>query len=264
MWSRIKKYNNKTLGGLLIHVTLASVILLVLALLYFYVYLPEVTNHSESITVPNIEGMHMERLEEFLGDRNLRWEVNDSSYSDEYPPLTVLKQFPSAGSKVKENRKIYISVNRTNPPTVPLPNLVDRSVTNAEAVLRSNELRRGQIELVAGPFLNVVQSMKMDGRPIEADTRIPKGSVIDLVVMDGGSKKIPAPSVLGFSLEDAKVPIFGSNLNLGTIHPVGDTTGQHPVVLKQKPIPYEMIMVGDVVELWVGKEGSPVPEDEDD
>jgi beta-lactam-binding protein with PASTA domain len=264
MFSSLKKYNNSTIGGILIHLFLTGALLLVLALLYFYWYLPSATNKGESITVPNIEGLQIERLEEVLGERNLRWEVDDSSYSEKYPPLAVLKQFPHAGSKVKENRKIYISINRVNPPTVPLPNLLDRSVTNAEAVLRSNELKRGQIELVSGPFLNVVQGMKFDGRPIKEGTKVPKGSSIDLVVMDGGSKEVQAPNIVGYSLEDAKVPIFGSNLNLGTIHLVGDTTGVEAVVLKQKPEAYETIRVGDIVDLWIGKQGAEVPDDEDE
>ena len=45
---------------------------------------------------------------------------------------------------------------------------------------------------------------------------------------------------------------------------MGDTLGVNPVILKQKPHPYENIRVGDVVELWVGKEGTPVPEEEDE
>jgi eukaryotic-like serine/threonine-protein kinase len=264
MWKKFTDYMSNTLGGVLIHLLLAGAVLVILSLVYFYIYLPAITNHNESITVPNIEGMQFNRLQEFLGNRNLRWEVSDSSYSAKYPPLTVMKQFPHAGSKVKENRKIFISLNRINPPTVPIPNLLDRSVTNAEAVLRSNELKRGRIELIPGPFLNVVQGMKFDGREIEAGEPIPKGSTIDLVVMDGGSNSIQAPNILGYSLEDAKIPIFGSNLNLGSIHLVGDTTNANPVVLRQKPIAYETIKVGDIIELWIGKKGSPVPDDEDD
>ncbi|HEX5168009.1 MAG TPA: PASTA domain-containing protein [Cyclobacteriaceae bacterium] len=263
MFSILKKYNNSTLGGILIHLVLACSLLFILALLYFYWYLPSVTNKGESITVPNIEGIQIDKLEEVLGERNLRWEVDDSSYSEKYPPLTVLKQFPHAGAQVKENRNIYISINRINPPTVPLPNLVDRSVTNAEAVLKSNELKRGHIELVSGPFLNVVQSMKFEGRPIKEGTKVPKGSSIDLVVMDGGNKDVQAPNVVGYSLEDAKVPIFGYNLNLGTIHLVGDTTGVDPVVLKQKPEAYETIKVGDIVDLWIGKKGTEVPAEDE-
>ncbi len=259
----IRKFKTDTLGGLLLHIILAGGVLLTLCLLYFFAYLPSTTNHGQSLTVPSIEGMQIEQLEDFLIKRNLRYEVNDSSYSSEYPPLTVLKQYPQAGSKVKEGRKIFISVNRVSPPTVPVPALVDGSVVNAEAVLRSNELKRGKIELVAGPF-NVVKEMKYQGMVIEAGQPVPKGSVIDLVVMDGGSTSFEAPDCIGMSVEDAKVIIFGSNLNIGTISLVGDTTGVEAVILKQKPGPVENIKVGDVVDLWIGEAGTEVPETDED
>ncbi|MFN3840880.1 MAG: PASTA domain-containing protein [Cyclobacteriaceae bacterium] len=263
MKSRIKKLTT-TFGGLLLSLALTAGTGLLLLLFYFYIYLPSATNHGETITVPNIEGMTLDDLNEFLVKRNLRYEVNDSAYSEEFPPLTVLKQYPQAGSKVKENRVIYLSINRVNPPSVPLPDLTDGSLINAEAVLRGNELKRGRIHLVRGPFLNLVKEMRFEGKKIEPGTRIPKGSVIDLVVEDGGSNVVPMPDVIGYTLEDAKIPIFGSNLNLGQIHLVGDTLAVSPiVVLKQKPSAKENIKVGDVVELWVGKKGTVVILDEE-
>lgn len=258
----LKKYSS-SVAGALISIGITSLAILMLLIFYFYFYLPGATNHGETITVPNVVGMHLTDLEEFLGKRNLRYAVNDSTYEEEYAPLTVLRQFPIMGSKIKENRMIYISVNRITPPSVPMPNLVDGSLINAEAVLRGNELKRGRIQLVRGPFLNLVKEMHFAGEKIEPGTRIPKGSIIDLVVEDGGSNTVPAPDVLGYTLEDAKIPIFGSNLNLGNVTFVGDTTGFEPkIVLKQKPNPHENIKVGDVVELWVGKKGTRVPEEE--
>jgi beta-lactam-binding protein with PASTA domain len=256
-----QKFKTNTLGGVLLHLILAVALLIVLAVLFFFVYLPGTTNHNESITVPNIEGMQISQLDEFLLKKDLRYEVNDSSYSAEYPPLTVLKQYPHAGAKVKEGRKIFISLNHINPPTVPVPNLVDGSVVNADAVLRSNELKRGRIQLVSGPF-NVVKEMKLKGVKIDAGTRVPKGSVIDLVVMDGGSPGFELGDLLNYELEDAKAYLLGVNLNL-ELQVVGDTLGEPPVVLKQKPEGGENIKVGDVVELWVGKPGTEVPEDDD-
>lgn len=258
-----KKYTT-TLGGILVSLTVTSVTLFLLMVVYFYAYLPGVTNHGETVTVPEIEGMSLEELEDFLVKRNLRYEINDSSYSSEHPPLTVLKQYPHAGSRVKENRVVYISINRLKPPTVPMPNLVDGSLINADVVLKGNELKRGQIELVRGPFLNLVKEMKYRGQVITAGTRIPKGSVIDLVVEDGGSNTVTVPDVIGYMFEDSKIPIFGSNLNIGEVHVVGDTVGVQVVVLKQKPAANENIKVGDVVELWVGKKGTVVPEDEEE
>jgi beta-lactam-binding protein with PASTA domain len=260
----LRKYIG-TVGGLLMSLLITAAIVMITMIVYFYVYLPAITNHGETITVPSIEGMHLTELEDFLVKRNLRYEVNDSSYSNEYPPLTILKQYPAAGSQVKENRVIYISLNRLKPPTVPMPNLVDGSLINAEAVLRGNELKRGRISLVRGPFLHLVKEMKYQGETIEAGTRIPKGAIIDLVVEDGGSNIVSAPDVIGYTLEDAKIPIFGSNLNIGQIHLVGDTLGAGLVViLKQKPRPNENIKVGDIVELWVGKKGTPLPEEDED
>jgi eukaryotic-like serine/threonine-protein kinase len=258
MQINLKKYLN-TVGGLFISIGLTVAITIILFILYFYTYLPNATNHGETITVPNIEGMSLKDLEFFLGKRNLRYEVGDSSYAEEYPPLTVLKQYPHAGAQVKENRVIYLSVNRVKPPTVPLPDLVDGSLINAEAVLKGNELKRGKVELVNGPFLHLVKEMKFNGHTIFPGTRIPKGSVIDLVVEDGGNNTVTTPDLLGYTLEDAKVPIFGSNLILGTVYLVGDTTRVLSVVLKQKPAAGETIRVGDIVELWIGKRGTPVP-----
>ncbi len=250
-----------TLGGMILHLILALSILIILCIFYFYLYLPRVTNHGESITVPSVEGLAITKVEDFLADHDLRYEVNDSSYSPEYPPLTVLKQYPGAGSKVKENRKIYVSINRKNPPTVKMPDLIDRSLINAEAVLRGSELKRGRIQLVSGPFLNMVKQMKIGGNQVVPGVLIPKGTVVDLVVMDGGSNNLPAPNVLKFTYEDAKFSILGSNLNVGDIILAGDTNKIHAVVLKQKPTPGETIRVGDVVDLWIGEEGTEIEDD---
>jgi beta-lactam-binding protein with PASTA domain len=142
-----------------------------------------------------------------------------------------------------------------------VPNLIDGSVINAEAVLRSNELKRGRIELVSGPF-NVVKEMKYRGAKIEPSARVPKGAVIDLVVMDGGIiGGFAVDDLVGQELEDAKVYLLGVSLNM-EVNLAGDTTGITPVVLKQKPEGGEKIKVGDVVHLWVGKEGTEVPEED--
>lgn len=211
-----KRFNRNTLGGILIHLVLAIILIITLGIFYFYAYLPNVTNHGKTITVPDIEGKTIEEAQVFLAKHDLRYEISDSLFSADAAPLAILKQYPHAGSKVKENRKIYLSVNRKKPPTVPLPDLIDGSVINADALLKANELKLGKIQLISGPF-NIVKEMKYRGVPIAANKRIPKGSVIDLVVMDGGSKNFELPDVIGQSLEDAKFIILGLSLNLSRI-----------------------------------------------
>ena len=48
----------------------------------FYIYFPFKTNHGDTITVPNLIGMELNEIDEFLSDRDLRYEsLDDSSYS---------------------------------------------------------------------------------------------------------------------------------------------------------------------------------------
>lgn len=189
MGFNIRKFKTNTLGGFILHSVLVAGTLGILCFIYFSFYLPVETGHNRTLVVPNIEGMSLSQLEVFLTEKNLTYKVADSSYSPEQAPLTVTKQFPQAGARVKVGRNISVTVNRVNPPTVPLPNILDGSIVNAEEVLRSNELKLGKIELTPGPF-NVVKTMILNGKEVTPRALIPKGSIIDLIVMDGNSPDI--------------------------------------------------------------------------
>lgn len=246
------KIKERSLKEFLIHLAIALLIGIAIILLFFYFFLPRTTDHGETVTVPKLVGTEYKDLPEFVGE-HLRYEVSDSGYSDLYPPLTVLEQYPKPGKKVKEKRKVFLTINRTQPPTVPLPDLIDHSLVNADAVLRSNELKRGKIIFEPSPYLNLVLGMKYEGKEIEADTRLPKGAVIDLVVGDGygRNQRFPAPDLIELSLDEAKIGIRGSSLNIGVIIVEEDTTGQMPVVVKQKPDPYEEVRLGETIDLWI-------------
>lgn len=247
------KLKERSLKEFLIHAVIAVCITTAISLLFFYVYLPSTTNHGETITVPKLVGQEYEDLEEIVGDY-LRYEVSDSGYSEEYPAMTVLEQFPRAGKKVKENRKIYLTVNRVMPPTVPVPDVVDKSFVNAEAVLRSNELKMGKILYEASPYANLVLGIKYKDEEIEPFTRIPKGSTLDLVIGDGlGQNQIfDAPDLVKSPFENAKIILSGTGLNIGAVIVEGDTSGQEIYVLKQKPDPMEKVRRGEEFILWIG------------
>ncbi len=258
-------FKRSTVGGLLMSLAITLGSILIIAIVYFYIYLPSVTNHGESITVPDLKGMSIEYLETFLTKNDLRYTVNDSAYSSEFPPLAVLRQFPQAGSKVKENRVIYVSLNRVAPPTLPLPDLVDRSLINAEVVLKSIDLKRGRILYVPDPFRNLVKEVRFEGKKIEPGTRITKGAVIDLVVGDGnGPADFTIGNLLGDSFETAKFKLMGWNLHLGSVQiPLGmDTTGMEPFVYKQSPLKGDSVRVGDPIDLWIGPKGYVDPNEE--
>jgi beta-lactam-binding protein with PASTA domain len=259
-------FQGKTIGTLLIHVSLVIGLTIILAIGYFYIYLPAITNHGETITVPNIQGMKIEEVKEFLAAHDLRYAVGDSSYSETYPPLSVLQQFPKPGSHVKEGRVIYLSINRVTPPTLPVPDVTkDFSLTGADLIFKSNELKRGKVFYKSSPFLNNVMEMLCQGKPILPGTRVPKGTVIDLVVGDGnGAVRFALGSLLGDSYERALFKLEGWNLHLGHVEiPEGvDTTGIEPFVFKQSPMAGDSIRVGDPVDIWIAPKDFKKPQDE--
>ncbi|MCU0383724.1 MAG: PASTA domain-containing protein [Cyclobacteriaceae bacterium] len=256
MQNPFKKYKINTLGGLLLSLGTALILFMLIGLSYFYIYLPSSTNHGETITVPDVSGMKMSDLEEFLSDRNLRFVVNDSSYTEDKEPNIILKQFPVAGAKVKENRVIYLTKNSSTPPTVPVPDLVDGSLINAEAVLKGSGLKRGKIIYVPGPF-PVIREMRVNNQKIIAGARVPKGSFIDLYVEDGGNNEFGLPNIVGQELDEAEELLFGLVLQFGEIIAVGDTTGLPAnVILQQDPQPKTIMRPGDAVKIWVGKPGT--------
>jgi eukaryotic-like serine/threonine-protein kinase len=258
---------NNTLGGLLANWGVIIGIILLIALTYFYIYLPNVTNHGKSIKVPDLSGLTMEEAEKKLKEYSLRISINDSSYSDEAKPLTILKQFPKVDEEVKESRTIYVSINRVTPPTLPVPDLVDRSLINAEVVLKSNDLKRGMIVYEASPFRNLVKEMRHKGQVILAGTRIHKGAVIDLIVGDGnGPADFVVGNLIGDSYKTALLKLSGWNLHLGKVEiPEGvDTTGIAAIVYKQLPAKGDSVRIGDPIDIWIAPKGYKEPEEEDE
>ena len=241
-----------TLKGLFIHFAIVVSLAIVGTLIFFYVYLPHTTNHGETITVPDLYGMKLDEMEDFLTKRDLRYEINDSTFSARHEPLTILKQYPKAGAKVKENRKVFLSVNRVNPPTVPMPKLLDRSLRNAQAVLKSNELKLGTINYVPSQFLNLVLEMRLADQVLKEGDLISKGSTIDLSVGSGGGSQFESvPDVIGWPLEEATLYLRGLNFQLGIIEVESDTTGEDAFVIRQNPAEGKTARIGDLIDLWI-------------
>ncbi len=260
-----------TIKDLLIHagVILGSSAFLVIFL--FYIYLPIRTNHGETITVPDVVGMSPEELTEFLERRNLRFEVTeDSSYSSEFEPLSVLRQVPKPNTKVKENRKIYVTLNAERPPLVRMPRVEDLSLKSAQMVLKSYDLKLGKIRFVPDDFFGVILEAKMDGRNVLEGENVEKGSTIDLVVGDGfGNTVFQSPNLIGLEREEAEVVIIGSGLRVGKVRfttmskagfVVQDSSGLDIIdfrdvspgsVQQQYPDAETILKIGDPIDIWV-------------
>jgi len=212
-------FKEKSWKGYLLHITLIGLVFLGFVLIFFYAYLPSATRHGETITVPNLRGMSLNDMDEFLKKRNLNYEVYDSIYDQKYPPLSIYTQYPLPGSYVKENRKIYLTYVKTSPDLTTIPDdLIDGSLKNAELRLENAGLKRGEITYKPDPGINAVLEIWHKGEKIEPNTELQKGSVIDLVVGDGlGRRVFSVPRFIGLPLDEADFAIRASGLNTGSV-----------------------------------------------
>jgi beta-lactam-binding protein with PASTA domain len=246
-----------SLGGFLLHV-LGLVLLLILSVgLFFWVYLPLFTQHGEALTVPSVRGMALTEAEPFLRARDMRVEVADSSFSPEYPPMTVLSQRPAAGSQVKKGRMIYLTVNARRPPTVKVPNVLDISLKNAEQQLQSYGFRLGDIVYVPHPHSGRVLGMRHDSTDISADMLskgffLPKNTPIHLQVGDGiGEAAVKLPNLVGMPMDEAEIYLLGLGLHLSKLHWMPASKAPIGQVLQQKPGAGAMLPRNQGVEIWV-------------
>lgn len=243
-----------TVKSLLINITIMVVSGTVLVLFFFYIYLPNKTNHGETITVPNVIEANYADLEDLLTGKDLRYEVNDSIYDSKYPPNTVLRQFPKAGANVKEGRKVFVTLNKSEVPTIQFPNFKGKSLTHVKAVMSNLDLKLGKIRRRTGPYFNLVLEVRYLGEPIEEGQEIPKGSELDIVVADGyGKQNFIIANFFGLEFDIADVLIKGQDLNLAPLNIANgiDTTDQAIYIIRQDPLPGTEVNIGEYVELWV-------------
>jgi len=228
---------------------------------FFNVYLPYTTNHGETITVPNLQGMNKDQLEEFLGDRDLDFQIDDSTYHAGAQPFLVFQQYPLPGTKVKQHRKIYVSINSRNPPLVKMPNLLNRSFLNAQRELENNGLLLGETKLIPDLAFNAVLKQQIGGRDIAPGTQISKGSKVNLVIGDGlSNRELEVPDLSGMPLDEAITLLQGSGLQRGSVIEETNSSVAVNSIIRQKPEAGTKIREGDVVDIWVSGNGTPDPE----
>jgi len=166
-----------------IAIAIASVLLFVFLLNWWFGF---TTNHDQKIEVPQLERMQLTEVIEKLKEFDLDYIVIDSaSYNPDYPSQSVIEQNPEAGSFVKENRKIYLTLNPSQYKSIEVPDLNGKTKRQAITHLLSIGFKVGTFSYVPDIGKDVVRGMKHEGRTIRIGEMLLKNSVIDLVLGDG-------------------------------------------------------------------------------
>ncbi len=168
-------------------IAIGKMILIVALLLFFFKYwLGCTTNHGQKIPVPDLSKMTLLKMKTVLDDANLAYKIQDTAnFNPKFPPMTVIEQNPEFGEFVKENRKIYITLNPSGYRKIKIPNLFGKTKRQAEMQLRAIGFKIGTYSTVPDRGKNVVRGLSFKGKRIKEGDMIPKKSKINLIVGDG-------------------------------------------------------------------------------
>ena len=173
-------------------------------LFLLFMWLDKYTLHGQVITVPDFSNLKTTELDEFIKDKHLRYEIIDSVYDAKKPAGVVLRQDPEINSEVKDNRIIYLYITSDSPPMVAMPNLKDKSLRQALAILESYGLRMKKLDYKADLCANCVLKQSYKGKEVAPGTMLQKGSFVDLLVGQGLSDEpVGVPNVIGMSRDEA-------------------------------------------------------------
>jgi beta-lactam-binding protein with PASTA domain len=253
----LKKYLTKPLLYNILIAIGMTIVLLLLVNWGLRIY----TRHGQTLSVPDLKGLSFDAASDTLSKYHLDFEVMDSAYMTDKPPLSVIEQNPKPGTSVKSGRTIYLTINALGAPLADVPDLIGKSSYKyAKIQLEGIGFKVGEPVYKPDPHRDALIGMLIDGRPIKAGTKIPKGTTITLIVGEGlGNTSISVPYFIGLRYDEAVVKIKEEyNLSVGAVTMADGMTDKDKssaFVYKQSPSRGSgRIHLGEEVDLWLAKE----------
>lgn len=259
------KQKKGILNNWIVRNLLRAVVILVVLLIGALVFLNVVTQHNKEIDVPDFSNMSIAEAELAASQAGVRIEVTDSVFVKRMKKGAVYRQTPRAGSKVKEGRRIILTINAMNSKKVTMPNLIGYSMRQAMAELQSRGLVLGKLIYVDDIATNNVLRQLRNNREIDPGVMIESESVIDLVVgLNSGDSETYVPDVIGLKHISALDAVHANSLNISklrfdkTVKDYDDSL--NAVVYKQNPEPSEFsVKMGEDVTLYLTVDTNKVP-----
>lgn len=211
------------------------------------------TKHGELYIVPDFAGQTLEQLSDRGYNDYFIFEIIDSVYFKSKQKGTVVLQNPLPGSKVKQGRHVYLTIVAQAPEKVLMPNLKNLSLRQALVTLESNELIVGELEYVQYFARNAVVDQLVNNEPIEPDTELLKGTIINLVVGKGEFVvMIPMPFLIALDQSEVMQKLHYNSLNVGREYFLDDEDIAHARVYKTDPkaLTEDMLILGQPVNIW--------------
>ncbi|RMF57257.1 MAG: PASTA domain-containing protein, partial [Calditrichaeota bacterium] len=226
------------------HKLLLLAIGFILVVIFFdVVAMPFYTRHGEEYELPDVTMKTVDEAMNILEKEGFIPIVQDSIYSEQYPPGTVVQQNPAPLRKVKKGRRVYMTISSGERKAV-VPDVITSTLTDAVITLQEHG------------FFNYDTAYVFSDSIEYNDQRVPTpaGTVIDQSILPGEevgvshkiqltvsmgplpSKRV-VPDLRGKSLTHAKKILAAIHLPIGKIRYQLQKNLLPNTVLRQNPPP---------------------------
>lgn len=214
--------------------------------------------------VHNYIGLPLEEAVKKAEQRTFDIIVNDSIFVLGKEPNEVISQSPAPRSRVKENRKIYLTISRANPDLLRLPDLTggNDDFKQYERKLKQMKIRtkvagrKFSNKLEPNTILQVIFRGDTITNDLKAGYDVPMGSVVEFIVTERGAEYVQMPNLMCKTYDEATFILSNYNLNVGSIIEDEDITNRSiSYVYQQTPAyrPGKTLKIGEFVDLYVSQ-----------
>lgn len=203
-----------------------------------------VSKGASRIEVPDVVGKTEAQATYILAKENLELGEVSREHSDA-PEDEVTDQEPAAGTKVKKNAEVNITVSKGEA-TVKVPDAVGKTSKEAGTLLGQAGLKMSRVEESS----STVDEGKIIRQTPSGGTSVKKGSSVKIVVSTG-PETATVPSLVGKSETDAVALLEESGLK-SQVTPTSSALADKDKVLSQDPASGIEVDKGSTVTIAVG------------
>lgn len=226
-----------------------ALVLIVIYALFDWWLMPTYTRHDTSVAVPRVTERSFAEAQQILQRRDLQAERQPAQrFNPNVPRDEVVDQTPPAEALVKPGRRVYLTVNIGQTPTVKIPDLEGASVREAKNRLLALGLKAGEVrpDSVPAPYPNTITRQS----PAPGDS-LKKGSMVDLWYSRGlGNKLATVPDVTALTVKAARDTLLRHNLRSVVVDAPEDIRPDSMRVQSQGRAPGTKVREGSEIRLF--------------
>ena len=133
----------------------------------------------------------MDEAAEFFKNSKLRYNVIDSVFSKDVAPGSIVELVPGVGSKVKEGRIVFVTINALTSQMAVIPEVEDLSFRQAYALLRARGFSSVEIEYVPGDYKDLAMGVEVYGRSLINLDHVALNAHLEWNVCSGEQNMLP-------------------------------------------------------------------------